>query len=132
MKNVVKKEFVRRVLDDESRRFLQNQTKAIQSRLESHSGVLLGGRSIDVTTNQDMDGQFSLTHPVYERFLDSKRKYQRKRSAGYKTRRVAKIHNRFAFGHYYSIAGRLMYEFTEETASAIKKELANTTVNIEL
>lgn len=81
-----------------------------------------------------MDGQFTLTHPLYERFLDMKRVSLRKRGLGYTKRkhRAARIHNRFVFGHYYSIAERLMFDMTEEMVEAIKLEIGLSNVNIDM
>lgn len=117
----VKREFIRQVLEDEGQRLMKNQESAIRSRLKFHSGRLLNDREVTVESGNDMDGKLEFRHPVYERFLDMKRKVKKKRGSGSRIRAGFRIHNRFMFGHYGSIADRLMYEFTEDVAEKIRQ-----------
>jgi hypothetical protein len=118
---IVKKEFVRRILEDEGKRFEKNQGLAMRKFLHFHTGLTERSRLFKVETADNFDGKLSIRHLARQRFLDIKRK-----SRSTKTRRVQRIsrpiHNRFAFGHYYAIAYRLMYDFTEEVASGIKAQ----------
>lgn len=111
----VKGAFVRRVLQEEGERMLERQETAISSRLKSRSGTLVRGRSISVSGGNRLDGQLDFKHPIYERFLDMKRLGNNGRK-----RKGRRIHNRFVFGAYTSIAKQLMYGFTEEVAREIK------------
>ena len=62
-------------------------------------------------------------HVAYERFLDMKR-LQR---GGKSVKSNRKIHNRYVFGAFASIAERLMYEFTEDVIAWIREsELGRT------
>ena len=102
--------FIQDTLEQEGKRLLRNQGAAISSAYRRGTGRLEEGRSISVTGGSDADGRLTLTHPVYERFLDIKNR-RRKR---------LRIHNRFIFGAYASIARRLMYGFTEEVAASFQ------------
>ncbi len=103
--------FIQDTLETEGKRLLRNQGAAIASGYQRGTGRLESGRSISVSGGDGMDGRLTLTHPIYERFLDIKNR-RRKR---------LRIHNRFIFGAYASIARRLMYGFTEEVAEAFRK-----------
>lgn len=103
--------FIQDTLETEGKRLLRNQGAAIASGYQRGTGRLESGRSISVSGGDGMDGQLTLTHPIYERFLDIKNR-RRKR---------LRIHNRFIFGAYASIARRLMYGFTEEVAEAFRE-----------
>lgn len=113
--------FVKRVLQDEGQRYLKNQGIAIQKRVNFHTGDLFNNRSAKVTGDDSMDGQLSINHTIYERFLDIKKKIRSRKTNKIKTRSL-KIHNVYAFGHYYSIANRLMNEYTDEARAAIIKD----------
>jgi len=121
----IKDEFVKAILLDEGKRLIRNQGAEIERRLKFHSNRLLNDRTTAVTAEDQMDGQLSLTHPAYERFLDIKRKVRSKKTNRVYTRRF-RIHNRYVMGHYYSIANRLMNELTDDVAQAIKKDFQNT------
>lgn len=103
--------FIQDTLETEGKRLLRNQGAAIASGYQRGTGRLESGRSISVSGGDGMDGRLTLTHPIYERFLDIKNR-RRKR---------LRIHNRFIFGTYASIARRLMYGFTEEVAEAFRR-----------
>lgn len=102
--------FIADTLESEGKRLLRNQGAAISSSYRRGTGRLEEGRSISVTGGTDADGRLTLTHPVYERFLDIKNR-RRKRM---------RIHNRFIFGAYAAIARRLMYGYTEEVAAMFR------------
>lgn len=112
----VRQRFVQGVLRTEGRRMLERQERRISEVTVSRSGRLLGDRSISVTGGDELDGQLSFIHPAYERFLDIKRK------GGSGRRYNRRIHNRFVFGAYASIAERLMYGLTEEVAALFRSQ----------
>ena len=117
----VKGEFIRRTLKSEGERFLRNQGVAIRSTTASRSGNLINNRSSSVSQDGPISGTLTITHPIYERFLDMKvLRYGKKKK---KVRRKRQIHNRFVLGHYHAIARKLMYGFTSEVAEAIKKDI---------
>ena len=91
----IKDRFIENVLRDEGNRLLRNQGKALRKRLKFHTHRLYDTRRISVS-----ESRLTFTHAVYER-----------------------IHNRFVYGHYRSIAGRLLYEFTEETIQEIRESI---------
>ena len=103
--------FIQDTLEQEGKRLLRNQGAAISAGYHRGTGQLESGRSISVSGGGGMDGRLTLSHPIYERFLDIKNR-RRKR---------LRIHNRFIFGAYAAIARRLMYGFTEEVAAAFRE-----------
>lgn len=111
--------FVKSILENEGKRLMQNQAAALGRKLTMRTGRLFNTRKTSVTGGADMDGQLSFDHTVYQRFLDMKRlKY-----GSFEVRHNRKIHNRFVFGHYSSIASRLMYDLTDEVVAEFKEEL---------
>ena len=114
----VRERFVRNILQEEGARMLRNQGAAISRTLVRRSGNLLGSRNVVIEGGSDMDGKLTFTHTVYERFLDIRRPARSGRRRG----RSRKIHNRFVFGTYAAIAGRLMYDLTDDVAAALKEE----------
>lgn len=118
----IKKEFVARVLKEEfGSEMLANQTRKMTKVLNfSSSSKLRDTRSVEVTKAKELDAIMTFSHPIYERFLDIKK---RKRNDKRRKVKSFKIHNRFIFGHYYQTAYKLMYGFTNEVADNIIKEL---------
>jgi len=126
---LVKKEFVRQILHEEGTELHDNQGKAIAKLLHFHSNRLFDDRPYDVESGNAMDGKLSASIAGYGRALDIKpknRKIQEQdKYTNWRKRRRTKafpIYNRFVFGHYYTIAWRLMYGLTEEVAENIKKQ----------
>lgn len=74
---------------------------------------LLGRRHVTVEAGSDAFGKLTLHHVDYERFLDMRRIHGAKR-------RSRKIHNRFIFGAYSSIAKRLMTELKDDLTDSWK------------
>lgn len=120
----IKSEFVKRILQDEGKRLIKNQGGAIAKRVKFHTNRLLNDRHISVTGGDNMDGQLQFTHPHYERLLDIKRTVRNKNTNRASTR-SRRIHNRFIFGHYFSISRRLMTDFTDEVVEQIRKDFHN-------
>lgn len=113
----VKSRFVQTILSDEGNRLLKNQGLAMQRKLEFHTYRLYQGRTKSVRTGAEMDGVLTFQHTAYQRFLDLKQmKYGAK-----VIKRNRRIHNRFVFGHYSSIASRLMYDLTDEVVARIRQ-----------
>lgn len=108
--------FVRKVLQEETERMLERQEAAISATLSRRSGTLLSSRRVSVSGGGDMDGTAVFSHPIYERFLDMRRMGKDGRR-----RKGRKIHNRFVFGAYASIAKNLMYGLTEEVARGLRE-----------
>lgn len=69
-----------------------------------------------MTGGSGASGTLTFVHVAYERFLDMKR-LQR---GGKSVKSNRKIHNRYVFGAFASIAERLMYEFTEDVIARIR------------
>lgn len=116
----VRERFVRDILEDEGLRMLRNQGFAIRAETKERTGDLMDRRAIAVRGGDDLDGKLVLEHTVYERFLDMRRDRKSRR------RRRRKIHNRFVFGAYASVARRLMYDLSDEMAKAMKEEFEGT------
>lgn len=111
--------FVKSILEDEGKRLMQNQAAALGRKLTMRTGRLFNTRKMSVTGGSEMDGQLSFDHTVYQRFLDMKTL----RYGSHEVKRNRRIHNRFVFGHYTSIASRLMYDLTDEVVAEFKEEL---------
>ena len=76
-----------------------------------------------MTGGSGASGTLTFVHVAYERFLDMKRLQRGDQSV--KSNR--RIHNRYVFGAFASIAERLMYEFTEDVIAWIREsELGRT------
>lgn len=104
--------FVTKVLREEGQELMTRQTAAIESSgLSIRSGSLLEDRWISQRSDT-----LTLTHPVYERFLDIKK--SRLKAA---RRKNYRIHNRFVYGAYASIADRLMNGYIEEITETVRK-----------
>jgi hypothetical protein len=116
--SIIEKEFIKRILVDESKRFNKNQGLAIQKLLHFRSGELFNGREFTVSDSGAFGAKLTLTHPVYERFLDMNKTISKRKGA-----KSYPIHNRFVMGHYGSIASRLMNDMTNDVVIGIKKEL---------
>jgi hypothetical protein len=126
-RNLIKKEFVKQILQEEGAELHDNQGKAIAKLLNFHSNRLYEDRNVEVTGGDDMDGKLTLTVPARNRFLDIKPKaaFTQNKYTHWRKRRRTKafpIYNRFVFGHYYTIAWRLMYGLTEDVAAGIKEQ----------
>ena len=126
---LVRKEFVRQILQEEGKDLHDNQSKAIAKLLHFHSNRLMDTRPFHVESQDAMDGQFMTQIPAYGRFLDIKPKNrvikEQTKYTHWRERRRSKsfpIYNRFVFGHYYTIAYRLMYGLTDEVVENIKKQ----------
>ncbi len=119
MADLVRDRFIRKILEEEGSRMLSRQTARIQSSLGSRSGTLLNSRNVSVSGGSgSFDGQLTLTHPVYERFLD-----MRRYSNGARHKRRP-IHNKVVMSAFNRIAWRLMYEFTDATRESIRREVS--------
>ena len=105
----IRERFIQDTLETEGRKMLELQTRQIERVTHSRTGNLRRNRYIKVTPDK-----LTLTHPEYERFLDMKKK-----SGAGRRKKRRKIHNRYIFGAYASIAERLMYGFTEEVAALL-------------
>ena len=115
----IKQRFVKSILEDEGRRLLRNQTQAISQKLKVRSGRLLSSRHTSVSNASSDGGQLTFSHTIYERFLDMRRL----RIGSKDVYRNRKIHNRFVFGHYSSIAGRLMHDLTDDVVARIREQI---------
>lgn len=119
MASSVEQRFVEEILAHEGARLLKNQEAALAARLHFHSRNIVDRRAAEVSGGAAYSGQLALTHTAYERFLDLKTmKYGSKI-----VRRNRKIHNRFIWGHFNSIAYRLANDFTQDVATRIRSEL---------
>lgn len=110
----VKARFIAQTLEKAGADMMVRQGSAIATSTGERSGRLLSERSIEVATGDGAEGRLTFSHPIYERFLDMRR------LGGIKHKR-RRIHNRFVFGMYSSIAARLMYGFTREVIDEIKR-----------
>lgn len=111
----VKARFIAQTLEKAGTDMMSRQGSAIATTTNERSGRLLGSRSMEVASEGSDSARLTFTHTVYERFLDMRR------LGGFKHKR-RRIHNRFVFGMYSSIAARLMYGFTQEVADAIRRQ----------
>ena len=129
----IKTEFVKQCLIEIGKDINEAQERAIRKHLHYRSGRLLNERIFNYEDGNFMDGKLILTHPVYERFLDIKKKPRVSSNVETWRKRRKKpksypIHNRIIMGNYNRLASNLMYGLTEEVASKIKQELDNQTI----
>lgn len=115
----IQQRFVKSVLEDEGKRLMRNQALSLERKLQFHTHRLYNARRTSVQSSSDMDGQLTFSHTSYERFLDMKRLHYGSKVVS----RNRKIHNRFVFGHYASIAGRLMYDLTDDVVARFKEQI---------
>lgn len=120
--SIIKKQFVKKILTEEAKRLEKNQSLEMRKLLHFHTGTLDQSRSFTVQESSEMDGKLVIRHVAYQRFLDIKKKGKVVDQRIKKARRFP-IHNRYVFGHYYSIANRLMVDFTNDVAAGIKKNM---------
>lgn len=100
--------FVTDTLHRAGERMLLHQSWAIEDAYKEQTGRLMRDRRVVVNGSE-----FIFTHPIYERFLDLKRRGKRKD--------IGKIHNRFVYGTWSHITEELMYGFTEEVKEQFRK-----------
>ena len=112
----LKSRFVQSVLADESRRLLRNQSLQIERKLHLHSHHILNRRHATICGGDDFDGELAISHVAYLRFLD----LRRIRRGEATVLQARKIHNRFVFGHFGSIAKRLANDLTDDVVSKFK------------
>lgn len=87
----------------------RDSLSAVVFVLDSRTGNLRRSRSTRASSDR-----LVFEHPIYERYLDMKRISGKKRKS-------RKIHNRYVFGAFSSIAERLMYGFTDEVAAQFRE-----------
>lgn len=119
---IIKKEFVRRILQDEANEFKENQGLALRQFLNFHTGKTESERTFIVSADDSMDGKLTIKMKAHIRFLDIKKKTTADDGSRI-NRKNRPIYNRFAYGHYFSIASRLMYDLTDDVVESIKKDL---------
>lgn len=119
--DAIRSTFVRNILKEEGIRFIKNQGIAISSATKVRSGNLIKNRKA-IVSGTDANPQLHVELPAYARFLDIRRKFRRSRRGQTKrsSSRGMRIYNRFVMGHYYGIAERLQFEFTQETVNLIR------------
>lgn len=121
MASPVEQRFVEEILTSEGARLLKNQGAAFAARLHFRSRSILEHRRADVSAATGYSGKLAITHTAYQRFLDLKAmKYGSK-----VVRRNRKLHNRFVWGHFNSIAARLANDLTPDVVARIRTELEN-------
>ena len=109
MASLVEQRFVEEILTSEGARLLKNQGAAFAARLHFHTKRILEHRRTEVSAADGYSGKLAVSHTAYQRFLDLNRK----------------IHNRFIWGHFNSIAARLANDLTPDVAARIRAELEN-------
>ena len=121
MASLVEQRFVEEILTSEGARLLKNQGAAFAARLHFHSRSILERRRAEVSAAAGYSGKLAITHTAYQRCLDLKAmKYGSK-----VVRRNRKLHNRFIWGHFNSVAARLANDLTPDVVARIRTELEN-------
>jgi hypothetical protein len=119
--SIVKKRFVKQLLENEGQRLMKYQGLAMRRYLSFHTGETERERDVTVSGGDDMDGKLSFTARSHVRFLDIKRKGNRIQAGRIKGNKVRRIFNRVIMQQYNGIAMRLMYDYTDEVAASIRK-----------
>lgn len=110
--------FIEQVLSEEGDRYATNQEAAMSAVLNFHSRNIVNRRQLHTEQGADLSGKLVISHTAYERFLDMKALHYGARIV----RPNRKIHNRYVWALYYSIAYRLANDFTEQVAEKIGKQ----------
>ena len=63
--DLVKREFVRRILSEEGDRLVKNQGVAIRKRLEFRTGELENTRTTSFEGGENLDGKLVFSHPIH-------------------------------------------------------------------
>lgn len=116
MSSIVQQYFIEQVLMQEGDRYLKNQETAMEALLNFHTHNIVDRREVRTGTSADLSGKLVIGHTAYERFLDMKALQYGNRVV----RSNRKIHSRYIWGTYYSIAYRLLNDFTDKVAAGIK------------
>lgn len=116
MSSIVQQHFIEQVLTQEGDRYLKNQETAMEALLNFHTHNIVDRREVRTETSADLSGKLVISHTAYERFLDMKALQY----GNQVVRSNRKIHNRYVWGTYYSIAYRLLNDFTDKVAAGIK------------
>lgn len=118
MSSFIQELFIEQVLTQEGDRYATNQESAMSAVLHFHSHNIVDRRQIHTETGDNLSGKLVISHTAYERFLDMK-------TLHYGARIVQpnrKIHNRYVWALYYSIAYRLMNDFTDQVAAKLREQ----------
>lgn len=119
---IVKKEFLRQVLDNTGKEILKEQSRRIAKYLHYRTGTLQRSKSSGnyrVTIGDTISGSLQVEYPIYERFLD----ISPKRLKNSNRKRAYPIHNSVFFGLYYRMIFRLQNDFVESVRQSIHKQL---------
>lgn len=118
MADLIKRRFVAEVLKEEGETFLKSQEKVLR-RFRQRTGRLMSSRDASVDASPEgSDGVLTLTHIIYERFLDIQK------SQGKRKKVRGRVHNRYVFGMYGNLVRRLTTEFTEDVIQRLRNETA--------
>jgi hypothetical protein len=129
--NSIKSEFVYRELTQISKDIDKAQRAAIKKYLHFKTGRLMNDRVFEVLKGSYMSGEMTLEHPIYERFLDIKKKSKVLASGKSRKKNRPKsypIHNRIIMGHFNRLIYQLLYGLTDEVKEQIRKDLDNQTI----
>ena len=130
----IKVEFVRQELEKIGISINEQEERSIRKYLHFRTGRLLNDRTRVVNQGDFLDGELSMTHPDYKRFLDIKKRPKPSQNVeAWRNRTRGKlksypIHNRIIMGNYNQLGYNLLYGFTDEVAKGIKNELDNQTI----
>lgn len=91
----------------------------MEALLNFHTHRIVDRRQARTETGAENSGRLSISHTAYERFLDMKAL----RHGNRVVRPNRKVHNRYVWGTYYSVAYRLLNDFTDRVAREIKANL---------
>lgn len=121
--DAIRDRFIENTLRDEGNRFIKNQGVAIKTATKSRTGNLIRNRKA-LVSGTGANAKLQIDVPSYARFLDIRSKFKRsrrgqsKRSSG----KGLRIYNRFVMGHYYGLAERLQFGYTQETIDLIRSK----------
>lgn len=118
MGSLVQELFIEQILTQEGNRYLTNQEAAMEALLNFHTHNIVDRRGARTESGGDFSGKLIISHTAYERFLDMK-------ALQYGSRVVRpnrKIHNRYVWALYHSVAYRLLNDFTDRVAAEIREK----------
>lgn len=97
----------------------------MRKQLTFHTKDTIRRRKMNVT-GDNSDGKLTIKMQKNVRFLDIKKRGRKVKDGKFVRRRQFHLYNRFAYGHYFMIAKRLMFGLTDDVVARIKSELNQT------
>lgn len=121
---IIKKRFIKEVLEEEGQRLMKYHGLALRTYLKFHTGETERERDVQVTEGAYISGKLSFRVQAHVRFLDIKKKATRLKEGRIQGRKKRYIFNRVVMQQYNGIAKSIMFGLTDDVAKGIKERLS--------